>query len=87
LERWLCGEPEIEDDDRAWAAYIQGLAQAGIPFERDRMLAEPPTDHNRWMLDITSWNVDAGEDIRWITESYARELGMPAYDFYLFDDV
>lgn len=87
LERWLRGEPEIEDDeDRAWVAYIQGLTRAGIPFERVRMLADPPTDYNRWMLDITGRNVAAGESIRWISEGRARELGMPTYDFYLFDE-
>ncbi|WP_158892116.1 DUF6879 family protein [Amycolatopsis anabasis] len=31
-------------------------------------------------------NDDAGEDIRWITESRARELVMPSHDFYFFDD-
>lgn len=87
LERWLRGEPEVEDDDdRAWVAFIRGLADAGIPFERVRMLAEPPTDHNRWMLATAPRNVEAGEAIRWITESRARDLGMPTHDFYLFDD-
>ncbi|WP_209648103.1 DUF6879 family protein [Kibdelosporangium banguiense] len=87
LERWLRGEPEVEDEaDRAWVTYIRTLTQAGIPFERVRMQPEPPTDYIRWMLDTTTRNIEAGEDIRWITESRARELGMPTYDFYLFDD-
>jgi hypothetical protein len=87
LERWLRGEPEIEDDDdRAWVAYIRRLAQAGIPFERVRMQPEPPTDYIRWMIDTTTRNINAGEDIRWITETRARELKMPTYDFYLFDN-
>lgn len=87
LERWRRGEPEVEDEaDRAWVAYIRRLAAGGIPFERVRMLTEPPTDYLRWMLDTTDRNVDAGEDIRWIDESRARELEMPTYDFYIFDD-
>lgn len=87
LDRWLRGEPEVEDaDDVAWVAYLRRLSDAGIPFERVRMQPEPPTDYIRWMLATTTRNTDAGEDIRWITETRARELEMPTYDFYLLDD-
>jgi hypothetical protein len=87
LERWLRGEPQVHDDaDHAWAAYIRRLTRAGIPFERVRMEPEPSTDYIRWMQATTAWNVDAGEDIRWIIETRARELEMPKYDFYIFDD-
>ncbi|MQA11455.1 MAG: hypothetical protein GEU98_23460 [Pseudonocardiaceae bacterium] len=87
LRRWLAGEPTVEtDDDRAWVDYVRRLHTAGIPFERVRMLTEPLTDYLRWMLDTTDRNVDAGEDIRWIEQRLAVELGMPGYDFYILDD-
>lgn len=86
LEAWLRGEPmDSTDDDREWLAYIRGLARMGIPFERVRRLTEPLTDYLRWMLDITNANVDAGEDIRWVEPRDAEPLGMPSYDFYIFD--
>jgi uncharacterized protein DUF6879 len=87
VRRWRNGEPDRDDlIHRDWVRYISGLRQAGIPFERVRMLTEPLTDYLTWMLAITNWNIDAGEDIRWIKESKARELGVPDYDFYIFDD-
>jgi hypothetical protein len=87
VERWRAGHSARDDADAVeWRAYIEGLRERGIPFERVRMLTEPPTEYLRWMLDTTQWNVDAGEDIRWITESTARDLRMPGYDFYIFDD-
>lgn len=87
VQRWRNGEREEQNyEERDWVRYIRGLRQAGIPWERVRMLTEPVTDYLTWMLAITNWNIDAGEDIRWIKESRARELGAPDYDFYLFDD-
>lgn len=87
LDQWLAGTPKAEDDsDRAWYAYIRSLAGRAIPFQRVRMLTDPLTDYLRWMLATTHRNIAAGEDIRWITQGEASELGMPDYDFYVFDD-
>lgn len=49
------------------------------------MLTEPLTEYLRCQLDFTDMNVEAGEDIRWVTQSLAASVGMPDYDFYLFD--
>lgn len=87
VDQWRAGTAVRGNaDDMAWRAYIQGLRQRGIPFERVRMLTEPLTDYLRWMLATTQWNVDSGEDIRWLSQSAATELGLPSYDFYLLDD-
>lgn len=87
LDRWRAGLPYEETEaGRQWYAYIRGLRDRGIPFQRVRMLTEPLTEYLRWMLTTTHRNVQAGEDIRWISQSKARDLGMPDYDFYLLDD-
>jgi hypothetical protein len=87
VRRWEAGQAYQETDgSRSWTAYIQGLTDRGIPFERVRMLTEPLTDYLQWMLTTTQRNIDAGEEIRWVTQSRAHELGMPDYDFYLFDN-
>lgn len=87
LQRWRDGLRFVESDaGYSWQAYIRGLRRRGIPFERVRMLTEPLTDYLRWMLSITYRNIDVGEDIRWLDQSVARDLAMPPYDFYLFDD-
>lgn len=87
LRRWRAGLPfEETDSGRAWHEYIRGLRRDGKTFERVRMLTEPLTEYLRWMVPLTQRNIDAGEDIRWITQTQARGLGLPTYDFYLFDD-
>lgn len=86
LDAWRSGRPiEETDDDRAWRAYIHRLREAGIPFERVRMLTNPLTDYLRWMLEITDRNIAAGEDIRWVEQRHVAGLGLPDYDFYLLD--
>ncbi|PKV95937.1 hypothetical protein ATK30_6870 [Amycolatopsis echigonensis] len=86
LQRWRDGRPADMTRKAPWLQYIREITAAGKTFDRVRMLTEPPTEYLRWLVEQTDSNIDAGEDIRWITQSAAAELGMPSYDFYLFDD-
>lgn len=86
LRRWRAGLGRDPDEDRFWVEYIQGLRRQGVRFERVRRLTEPPTEYLRMQLDFTYMNVDAGEDVCWVTSSVAAEAGMPDYDFYVIDD-
>ncbi|MEC3980437.1 DUF6879 family protein [Amycolatopsis sp. H20-H5] len=87
VRRWRAGVPVAETaEDRAWLVHVRALKQAGIPFQRVRMLTEPLTEYLHWMLQAIGPNVAAGEDVRWLQESEARGLGLPDYDYYLFDE-
>ena len=53
------------------------------------MLTEPLTPYLEWMVATSQGHsVAAGDDLRWITESRARDLAvpMPENDFYILDD-
>ena len=83
----MSGEPTAETkEDREWLNYIKNLHARGIPFERVRVLDEPPTTYQRWIITTTDANVAAGEDIRWLARRDAQAAGMPNYDFYIFDE-
>jgi hypothetical protein len=86
VEAWVAGEPAKDNDWRPWLDYISGLRRQGIPFERVRVLDDPPTTYQRWIIETTDSNVAAGEDIRWLDRALARERAMPTYDFYVFDE-
>jgi hypothetical protein len=86
LERWRAGRGRDPEEDRPWVAYIQGLRRRGVRFERARRLTEPLTEYLRMQLDFTYMNIEAGEDVRWVTPTVAAEMGMPDYDYYLVDD-
>lgn len=86
LERWRAGLGRDPEEDRPWVAYVQGLRRRGVRFERVRRLTEPLTEYLRMQLDFTYMNVEAGEDVRWVTPATAAEASMPDHDFYLVDD-
>ncbi|MFC4001346.1 DUF6879 family protein [Prauserella oleivorans] len=87
MRRWRAGLGRDPEADRGWIDYVRGLRARGIPFQRARMVTDPPTEYLRCQLDMTYMNVEqAGEDIRWVTEATARALDMPRYDYYLIDD-
>lgn len=86
LQRWRDGLPPDLEAKRPWLDFIRGVVAEGKAWQRARMLTEPLTEYLQWMLENTQTNVDAGEDIRWVQQSTARQLAMPGYDFYLFDD-
>ncbi|WP_329064851.1 DUF6879 family protein [Amycolatopsis sp. NBC_01480] len=85
LQAWRDGHPDYAFL-QPWLDQIRTQRAAGKRFERVRLLTDPPTEYLRWMLQLTHLNIDAGEDIRWISEGHARKLGAPPADFYLLDD-
>lgn len=57
----------------------------GKRFERVRLVDDPPTDGQRFLLASGQGNVRAGEDIRNLSRADAEHLGLPDWDFWLFD--
>lgn len=85
LQAWRDGRPDFRFLE-GWLAQIRRQRAEGKTFQRVRLLTDPLTEYLRWMSEFTSLNVEAGEDIRWIGQRRARELGAPTHDFYLLDD-
>jgi hypothetical protein len=74
---------ELED----WTVGVVGRAiAAGKSFIRVRVVREPPTGYQRFGLRNARYNVAAGEDIRYLQREHAQQLGLPDYDFWLFDE-
>lgn len=85
LRRFLAGDPDLTWFD-GWLARVRDWVAAGKHIGRVRTLTDPLTDYLRFELFITGPAVEAGEDIRFITQDQAAELDMPTHDFWLFDD-
>lgn len=88
LQRWLAGridEPEHGGARAVWLAQVRATTANGGRYERVRIVAEPPTDYQRFALRGCRQNVEAGEDIRYLRRERANQLDLPAHDFWLFD--
>ncbi|WP_353938342.1 DUF6879 family protein [Streptomyces ficellus] len=68
-----------------WRRNVAEQVAQGKRFERVRLVDDPPTDGQRFLLASGQGNVRAGEDIRNLSRADAEHLGLPDWDFWLFD--
>jgi hypothetical protein len=90
FEGFLAGSPvpppEV-DWWRPWLDRVARITREGKTISRVRVLAEPPTDYQRWHLWAAPWHASAGEGIRYLSRSTAERIGLPlADDWWLLDD-
>lgn len=84
LRRFLNGEPPApEYDKRPWTELVHETVSRGVRVTRVRVVTEPLSDYQRWLLSITAGNVEAGEDIRYLPRHLAGDV--PTDDWWLFD--
>jgi hypothetical protein len=86
FSKWLAGEPDDNEWLQPWFSLVRAGTQAGKVFRRARVISEPISDYQRWVLKGTHLFVAAGEDIRWVPRSRVSAVALPGNDFWLFDD-
>lgn len=82
LRRFLDGEPPPYTKT-PWQDLIRESTGRGMAVTRVRVITVPHTDYHRWLLSVTGYNVDAGEDIRYVPRHLAGEV--PPDDWWLLD--
>jgi hypothetical protein len=86
LAKWEAGEPDDTDWLQPWFDTVRSGVQAGKIFRRLRIVSEPVSDYQKWVLRDSHLFVEAGEDIRWLPRSRVSTVALPGNDFWLFDD-
>ncbi|MBW5250287.1 hypothetical protein P8A21_13470 [Streptomyces poriferorum] len=84
-QRWLAGQDVAAEPFDEWRRNVQAATEEGRRFERVRLVDDPPTEGQRFLLATAPSNVAAGEDIRNLQRADAVRLGLPDWDFWLFD--
>ncbi|WP_432147976.1 DUF6879 family protein [Streptomyces sp. bgisy029] len=84
-KQFLQGVAPDNEEDSPWYANARAQTGQGKRIERVRLVDEPSTDNQRYLLATTPGNLAAGEDIRYMHRSAATALGLPDHDFWLFD--
>ncbi|MCX4550502.1 hypothetical protein OG204_14220 [Streptomyces sp. NBC_01387] len=82
---FLRGVAPPHDTTSPWFVNAREQTARGKRIERVRLIDEPPSDNQQYLLATTPDNLAAGEDIRFMTRPDANQLGLPEYDFWLFD--
>jgi hypothetical protein len=84
--RWLRGEPDDYAWHQDWLGFLRQATAAGVAVQRVRLASIPHTDHIRWGLNVSSLNIEAGEDIRYLPRHLAEDIKLPEEDYWLLDD-
>jgi hypothetical protein len=88
--RFLAGSPVPPPEISWWRPWLDQIARMtaeGKRFSRVRVIGEPPSDYQQWMIWTGRWNIEAGEQIAYLPRSVAGRLAVPAdYDWWLLDD-
>ncbi|MGW0795207.1 DUF6879 family protein [Streptomyces sp. NPDC002692] len=83
--RWQAGDDVTRDEPDSWRRNVTGRTAQGVRFGRVRIVDEPLTEGQRFLLTRAPSNVAAGEDIRYLWRDDARRLGLPDFDFWIID--
>lgn len=84
--QFLRGEPvDWEGQDPEWCAERLEQTALGKRFERVRVVDNPPTPGQLYLLDNARRNSFVGEDIRQLWRADADRLQLPDEDVWLFD--
>lgn len=90
FEQFLAGTPVPPPELgwwRPWLDEIARLTAEGKTVSRVRILAEPPSDYQRWEMWAARWHSQAGERIGYMTRAHAEQAGLPLpHDWWLLDD-
>ncbi|WP_236244515.1 DUF6879 family protein [Streptomyces sp. CC210A] len=82
---FLRGVQPAPEPDHPWNTNVREKAAQGARFSRVRLVDDPPTDGQRFLMATAAGNVAAGEDIRVLARAEAERLALPDWDFWLFD--
>ncbi|MBL1098270.1 DUF6879 family protein [Streptomyces coffeae] len=83
--QFVAGEPVQWDYDHPWCTNVRTQTEQGKRIERVRIVDNPPTTGQLYLLNNAKRNCDVGEDIRNLWRADADRLRLPAEDFWLFD--
>lgn len=84
--RFLADEElKVEEWLSPWLDLMREQTGQGKRVERVRVIDAPPTSYLRFEIAVGPYNREAGEDIRYLSRRDADRLGLPTWDYWLFD--
>lgn len=89
--RWSAGDPACIPgaDDHDWVAMVRSKTAAGATIERVRVIDDPMTPYQTWLIPASAEIVAAGESHRYVTRLVADRLldvQRPDGDWWIVDD-
>ena len=87
MAKWRRGEPDDYQWLGWWLEMLRSHRQADRTCRRARVVSEPISEYQQWILSFVDRFVDAGEDIRYVPRPDLATVPLPGSgDFYVFDE-
>jgi hypothetical protein len=86
LARFLAGEEVTAAERAGWLSMLDGYRAARKTIARVHVIAEPLSDYLKYELACYQSSAAHGEDIRILDADVADRLGLPIFDYWLFDE-
>ncbi|MFF1518013.1 DUF6879 family protein [Streptomyces sp. NPDC058305] len=83
--RWTAGQDVAHDPPNAWRRNVAEQTRQGKRFGRVRVVDEPLTEGQAFLLARAPSNVAAGDEVRYLLRGDADRLGLPSADFWVID--
>ncbi|WUH98606.1 hypothetical protein OHR68_34655 [Spirillospora sp. NBC_00431] len=86
FRKWETGEQDDRKWLQPWFDTVRAATRDGKVIRRARIVSEPISDYQRWVLSDSHLFTDAGEQIMWIPRRLVSAIALPGNDFWLFDE-
>ncbi|WP_433342503.1 DUF6879 family protein [Streptomyces sp. CA-253872] len=84
-EKFVRGEEFEWDMDSSWSRTITAKTKDGAYVGRVRIVDDPPTEGQRYLLAFAEKNAALGEEVGSMWRSDAERVNLPNEDFWIFD--
>ncbi|MQA13793.1 MAG: hypothetical protein GEV09_06340 [Pseudonocardiaceae bacterium] len=78
-------EEHTRSDRVEWERTVHDAVARGVRFERVRVVPGQLMGYQRFLLYQARFNVEYGEDVRYLLRDRACDLDLPDHDFWVFD--
>ncbi|GAA2616064.1 hypothetical protein SMC26_09615 [Actinomadura fulvescens] len=87
LDAWRAGDPQgvVSSFVESWADGVREDFERGQRTRRIRVVSEPLSEYQRYLFDVQTPAVEAGEDIRWLPRRLTSSLLLPGNDMFVLD--
>ncbi|MET8830202.1 DUF6879 family protein [Streptomyces sp. NPDC004610] len=89
FQAWLAGDDSSRHDRtgrrKVWLDLVREATARGVVMRRARVVSLPTSQYIKFSHEGTHLNVEAGEQVRWLSRRQASDLALPGNDFWLFD--
>ncbi|MFD4443680.1 DUF6879 family protein [Nocardia sp. NPDC058519] len=86
FRKYLTSEPDDYEWFQPWLSHVREVTGNGLSVKRARVVTTPHTDYTRFAKHVARFNVEAGEDVRYVPRHLINADELTRDDWWLFDD-